>query len=153
MRVAALCVLGLFLYLSPANATTKVLRFTTPVPPSTVDQVGVLSDGVPLTSAPMPTSAVGTTGVYELPTHVLFGSSTTIVLFVNGVTSEESNARNFGGCEWDRVGATPGSPPDGTVSLTDWGQYRIEYGTGTAHPGEAASFGAAFGRTDCVSSP
>lgn len=138
MPLFALAVLAaLLLYSLRVSATTRRIEFTSQIAPASV---GVLANGVALTSG-VPTLGAG--GVWHLETHVLFGHSMTIVAFDDdGNVSSESNARTWGGCEWDRDG-------DGTVGLRDFASYRSEYGDGSAELVELDSFRDAFG-LDCT---
>ena len=119
-----------------ARATTYRIEFTSPM--LSISSIGVLANGAALTSGvPM----LGEDGVWYLDTHVLYGTSTTIVAFDRyGNVSLPSNARTYGGCDWDLDG-------DGLVSLVDFSIYRSEYAYGDAELVELGSFRAAFGRS------
>ena len=117
-----------------SEATTRRIEFTSQL--ATIASVGVMANGVALTSG---VPVLGAGGIWYLDTHVLFGHATTIVAFDHaGNVSLPSNARTYGGCDWDRDG-------DGTVGLWDFSSYRKEYGDGDAELVEFDSFRAAFG--------
>lgn len=138
-RLASVALAGLLCSASStATAMSHVLEFTAPIQPGDVVRVGVLSDGVPLTSVAIP-AAPDPDGVFRVISHALYGRATSVVLFgANGLVSPASNAQVYGGCLWDTNG-------DGVVGAADFSTYLIENGLGTAMPSELASFATALG--------
>ena len=121
---------------SMSDATTRRIFFSHPYDQTQLARIGVLSAGVPLTSA---VPVLQPSGVWYVDTHVIFGFETTLVAIdFQGSVSSPSNIIIRGGCDWDRDG-------DKTVGLADFGSYREEYGDGTAELVEQPSFNAAFG--------
>lgn len=139
MRLAL--ILSMFMA-TVASASTTRIEFTHPWGPGGIVLIGVLSDGVPFTSA---VPVYVRPGLWYIDTHAVFGHETTLVAFnPDGFFSVPSNVRIYGGCAWDRVDAQGNLPGDGVVSLADWARYRFEYGNGEANFNEFGDFRATF---------
>ena len=136
--VTLLAVFVIGLLAREASGTTRRVMFNHPYSTGELARVGVLSDGVPLTSG---VPILGADGIWFLDSHVMFGHETALVAFDSaGNMSVPSNVKTLGGCLWDRDSS-------GRVDIRDFASYRAEYGDGTAFLPEEASFKAAFGAT------